>query len=389
MFKVKTYNAISDKGLSRFPSSTYELGSDVSSADAYVLRSHKLQGEAVPDSLVAVARAGAGTNNVPSAEYADKGIVVFNTPGANANAVKELVITGMLMSCRDISGGIDFVRGIELTDNAEMAKLLESQKKRFAGSELQGKTLGVVGLGAIGALVANVALSLGMNVVGYDPAISVGAAWRLSQYVEQMSSLESLLAKSDFISLHVPAIEATHHLINAETVKHCKSDAVLLNFAREQIVDSDAILAAMSAGQLRKYVTDFPTPEMIDRQDVVPMPHIGASTAEAEENCAVMAADQVMDYLENGNIRNSVNFPAIKMARMGKARLTFSNKNVPKVLGNVLSLLADNNMNVVDMINRSRDDLAYNIIDVESAVTDELVNAIGEVEGVIRVRVIQ
>jgi len=388
MFKVKTYNAISEKGLSRFSPASYELGPEVTSADAYVLRSHKLHNEDIPDTLVAVARAGAGTNNVPVAEYADKGIVAFNTPGANANAVKELVITGMLMSCRDISGGIDFVRGIELSDNAEMAKLLESQKKRFAGSELQGKTLGVVGLGAIGAMVANVALSLGMNVVGYDPAISVEAAWRLSQYVEQMPSLESLLAKSDFISLHVPAIEATHHLINAESLKSCKNDAVLLNFAREQIVDSDAVLTALSAGKLRKYVTDFPTPAMIDRQDIVPMPHIGASTAEAEENCAVMAADQLMDYLENGNIRNSVNFPATQMARMGKARLTFSNRNVPKVLGNVLSLLADNNLNVVDMINRSRDDLAYNIIDVESAVSDQLATAIADVDGVIRVRVI-
>lgn len=388
MLKVKTYNAISSKGLSRFSADKYELGPEVENADAYVLRSHKLHGEPIPASLLAVARAGAGTNNVPVSEYSKEGLVVFNTPGANANAVKELVITGMLMSCRDISGGIEFVRGLELSDNAEMAKLLEKEKKRFAGSEIQGKTLGVVGLGAIGAMVANAALELGMKVAGYDPAISVEAAWRLSQNVEKMPSLEALLAKSDFITLHVPAIEATHHLINAERLALCKPEAVLLNFAREQIVDSDAALEALSTGRIRKYVTDFPSPEMIDRKDVVPMPHIGASTAEAEENCAVMAADQLMEYLENGNIKNSVNFPATSMARMGAARITFSNQNVPKVLGNVLSLLADSNINVVDMINRSRGDLAYNIIDVESEVSGSLAADIAAVEGVLRVRVI-
>lgn len=388
MLKIKTYNAISDKGLSKFPVEAYELGPEVENADAYVLRSYKLHGEAVPESLLAVARAGAGTNNVPVPDYSEKGIVVFNTPGANANAVKELVVTGMLMSCRDISGGIRFVRDLDMDDNAEMAKLLEKEKKRFAGSEIQGKTLGVVGLGAIGAMVANVALELGMNVAGYDPAISVEAAWRLSQSVEKMPSLEALLAKSDFVSLHVPAIEATHHLINAERLSLCKPDAVLLNFAREQIVDSDAVLEALSAGRLRKYVTDFPSPEMIAREDVVPMPHIGASTAEAEENCAVMAADQLMDYLENGNIENSVNFPATSMARMGNTRITFSNQNVPKVLGNVLSLLADSNINVVDMINRSRDELAYNIIDVEPEVSSNLAAEIKAVEGVLRVRIL-
>ena len=388
MLKVKTYNAISEKGLSRFATDSYDLGPDVDSADAYVLRSHKLHDETVPESLLAVARAGAGTNNVPVPAYSEKGIVVFNTPGANANAVKELVVTGMLMSCRDISGGIRFVRDLDLEDNAEMAKLLEREKKRFAGSEIQGKTLGVVGLGAIGAMVANVALELGMNVAGYDPAISVEAAWRLSQDVEKMPSLEALLAKSDFISLHVPAIEATHHLINAERLALCKPNAVLLNFAREQIVDSDAVLASLSDGRLRKYVTDFPSPAMINREDVLPMPHIGASTAEAEENCAVMAADQLMDYLENGNIKNSVNFPATSMARMSKARITFSNQNVPKVLGNVLSCLADSNINVVDMINRSRDELAYNIIDVESEVSSDLASQIAAVDGVLRVRVL-
>lgn len=388
MFKVKTYNAISEKGLSRFPQEQYEVGPDFEAADAYVLRSHKLHDEVMPEGLFAIARAGAGVNNIPVEKCSERGIVVFNTPGANANAVKELVITGMLMSCRDISAGIAFVRGLDEMEDAAMAKLLEAEKKRFAGSELQGKTLGVIGLGAIGALVANVAVELGMDVVGYDPAISIEAAWRLSRRVEKMESMEALLARADFVTLHVPAIEATHHLINKEKLAIMKPGSVLLNFAREQVVDAEAVVAALDSGRLRRHVTDFPNSAMAKRADVIPMPHIGASTAEAEENCAMMAADQLMDFLENGNIRNSVNFPATTMARMGSARITFSNMNVPKVLGNVLSLLADSNINVVDMINRSRDDLAYNIIDVEAEVTDELRQAIADVDGVISLRVI-
>lgn len=388
MFKVKTYNAISEKGLSRFPADQYEVGPDFENADAFVLRSHKLHDEVLPEGLSAIARAGAGVNNIPVEKCSERGIVVFNTPGANANAVKELVITGMLMSCRDISAGIAFVRGLDEMEDGAMAKLLEAEKKRFAGSELQGKTLGVIGLGAIGALVANVAVELGMDVVGYDPAISIEAAWRLSRRVEKMESMEALLARADFVTLHVPAIDATHHLINKEKLAIMKPGSVLLNFAREQVVHAAAVVDALDSGRLRKHVTDFPNSAMAKRPDVIPMPHIGASTAEAEENCAMMAADQLMDFLENGNIRNSVNFPATTMARMGSARITFSNMNVPKVLGNVLSLLADSNINVVDMINRSRDDLAYNIIDVEAEVTDELRQAIADVEGVISLRII-
>ncbi len=389
MYKIQTYNAISDKGLSRFPADSYEVGSDVESADAFILRSHKLHGQEVPESLVAVARAGAGVNNVPVDDYSAKGIVVFNTPGANANAVKELVITGMLMSCRDIAGGVDFVRNIEgVSDEAELAKLLEQEKKRFAGSEIQGKTLGVIGLGAIGALVANVAVELGMNVVGFDPAISVEAAWKLSRRVKKMESIEALMARADFITLHVPAIPATVNMINAEKLAHCKTGAVLLNFARQQIVDESAVIEALDSGKLHRFVTDFPTLSLAKRLDVIPMPHIGASTAEAEENCAVMAADQLMDYLENGNIKNSVNFPAASMARNGGARITFANDNVPKVLGSVLAVLADANLNVVDMLNRSRNDLAYNIIDVDGSVEQQLVDSIAAVEGVISVRLI-
>lgn len=388
MFKVKTYNAISEKGLSRFPGDQYQVGAEVKAADAYILRSHKLHDEVLPEGVCAIARAGAGVNNIPVDKCSEMGIVVFNTPGANANAVKELVITGMLMSCRDISAGIAFVRGLDEMEDGAMAKLLEAEKKRFAGSEMQGKTLGVIGLGAIGALVANVAIELGMDVVGYDPAISIEAAWRLSRRVEKMDSMEALLARADFVTLHVPAIEATHHLINKEKLALMKPGSVLLNFAREQVVDADAVVDALESGRLRRHVTDFPNSKMAKRADVIPMPHIGASTAEAEENCAMMAADQLMDFLENGNIRNSVNFPATSMARMGSARITFSNMNVPKVLGNVLSLLADSNINVVDMINRSRDDLAYNIIDVEAEVSAELRDAIAAVEGVISLRVI-
>ncbi len=389
MFRVKTFNAISQKGLSRFDTTRYEVGADVDSPDAYILRSHKLHGEAVPAGLLAVARAGAGVNNVPVEDYSKQGIVVFNTPGANANAVKELVVAGMLLSCRDIAGGIDFVRNLEDEgDDAALGKLLEGEKKRFAGGEIKGKTLGVIGLGAIGALVANVAVELGMNVVGFDPALSVEAAWRLSRRVEKMESIEALLARADFVSMHVPAIPQTKGLINAERLAQVKPGCVLLNFAREQVVDLNAVIDALDKGQLARYVTDFPAGTLLKRNDVIPLPHIGASTAEAEENCAMMAADQLMDYLENGNIVNSVNFPATAMARVGGSRITFANENVPKVLGNVLSVLADAEINVIDMINRSRDELAYNIIDVEAEVNAEVRQQIEAVEGVISVRVI-
>lgn len=389
MFKIRTYNAISSKGLDRFPRENYEIASEFNEPDAYILRSHKLHGEPVPSSVVAVARAGAGTNNVPVEEYTAKGIVVFNTPGANANAVKELILAGLLMGSRDIYGGINYVQGLtEMSDAGEMGKLLEAQKKHFAGGEIVGKTLGIVGLGAIGALVANMAVELGMNVIGYDPAISVEAAWQLSSRVERMENLQTLLGRSDFITLHVPAIEATRHLINSETLAGMKPSAKILNFAREEIVDTAAVLDALNAGALGGYITDFPRPELLGRKDVITMPHIGASTAEAEENCAIMAANQLMDFLQDGNIVNSVNYPKTVMERNGGTRITFSNNNVPKVLGNVLAVLADSELNVVDMVNKSRGDVAYNIVDVEGVVSDSVQNAISAVEGVTHVRVI-
>ena len=389
MYKIRTYNAISSKGLSRFPTDSYQVSSESTDADGILLRSQKLHTEVMPESVVAIARAGAGTNNIPVADYTDKGIVVFNTPRDNANAVKELIVAALLMGSRDIYGGMNYVQGLtEITDSGEMGKLLEKEKKNFAGGEIQGKTLGVVGLGAIGSMIGNLALELGMNVVGYDPAISVEAAWQLSSSVERMENLEALLACSDFITLHVPAIAATKHLINSKTLSGMKSTAKILNFAREEIVSSADMVAALDAGVIAGYITDFPAPELLGRDDVLLMPHIGASTEEAEENCAVMAANQLMDFLENGNILNSVNYPKIKMSRNGGTRITFTNKNVPKVLGSVLSVLADGEINIVDMVNKSRDEIAYNIIDIEGDLNDSLKDQIAAVEGVIHVRVI-
>jgi D-3-phosphoglycerate dehydrogenase len=391
MFKIKTYNQISVKGLNRFVREKYEVASDIGHPDAYILRSHKLHDEPLPASVKAVARAGAGVNNVPVADYTRKGVVVFNSPGANANAVKELVLAGMLLASRGILGGMEYVQSLtHMTDADEMSKLLEKEKSRFAGNELQGKTLGVVGLGAIGSMIAETALALNMNVVGFDPALSVEAAWRLPSQVGRMENLQSLLARSDYITLHVPAIEATKHMINAETLKGVKTGAVLLNFARESIVDAQAVVASLDEGKLGKYICDFPEPCLLQRKDVYAMPHIGASTEEAEENCAIMAADQLMNYLEHGNIKNSVNFPAVHMDRNPGtgARITFSNANVSGVLGNVLSVLAENKVNVVDMVNKSRGEMAYNIIDVEQAPSDDVVAAITAIEHVIAVRVI-
>lgn len=390
MYQIKTFNQISAKGLDQFPRQSYGVGNDMTRPDAYLLRSHKLQGEAVPESLLAVARAGAGVNNVPVAEYGKLGIVVFNTPGANANAVKELVMAGMLLATRGILPGIAYVQSLtNMTDPAEMAQLLEKEKVRFAGGELKGKTLGIVGLGAIGSMVADMALALGMKVVGFDPALSIDAAWRLSNEVTRMENLPALLARSDYISLHVPAMDATHHMISADALASVKPGAVLLNFARETIVDAPAVLRSLDGGKLGRYVCDFPEPAMLGHAKVIATPHIGASTEESEENCAVMAADQLMNYLEHGNITNSVNFPQVSMGRTpGTTRITFSNDNVSGVLGHVLPVLADHRVNVIDMMNKSRGELAYNIIDVETPPDQAVVTAIQAIEHVIRVRVI-
>jgi D-3-phosphoglycerate dehydrogenase len=389
VFKVLTRNQISVKGLDRLPRQQYEIASEFNSPDAILLRSHKLAVDEISPSVMAVARAGAGVNNIPVVDCTKRGIPVFNTPGANANAVKELVIAGMTLGSRGILDGMKYVSTLgEMTDGAEMSALLEKEKKRFKGQELQGKTLGVVGLGAIGSLVARAGLDLGMDVIGYDPALSVDAAWRLPSSVRRMENISSLFARADYISLHLPVLDATRGLVNAELLANCKPTLRLLNFAREEIVDNAAIIEALDAGRIGRYIADFPAPGLIGRDDVVLMPHIGASTDEAEENCAVMAADQLRDFLENGNIKNSVNFPALALERTGGTRIAISNSNVPKILGHVLSALADADLNVIDMLNKSRDDVAYNLIDVAAAPTDAVIDRIRAIEGVINVRVI-
>ena len=390
MYKIRTYNKISVKGLEQFPRDQYEVGGDIGHPDAFMLRSQVLHDEAVPDTLIAAARAGAGVNNVPVAAYSKRGIVVFNTPGANANAVMELVMVGMMLATRGILPGIAYAQSlIEMTDAEAMAARLEKEKSRFVGGELKGKTLGVVGLGAIGSMVADMALALGMKVIGYDPALSIEAAWRLSNAVARAENLSSLLARADYVTLHVPALAATKHLVNDDALKAVKPGAVLLNFARESIVDAHAVVRSLDARRLGRYVCDFPEPGLLGRDDVIAMPHIGASTEESEENCAVMAATQLMDFLENGNIVNSVNFPAVSMPLApGAARITFSNDNVSGVLGHVLSILAEHKVNVLDMMNKSRAELAYNLIDVEQAPSEVVVEAIRGVAHVIRVRVI-
>jgi len=389
MYRIRTYNQISQIGLSKLPVEKYDVGPDIEQPDAFMLRSQKLHDEPVPDSLLAVARAGAGVNNIPIDDYTHQGIVVFNTPGANANAVKELIVAALMLSSRSILNGMNRVQELtDIDDPEEMARLLEKEKKQFAGSEVAGKTLGVIGLGAIGSMVANMAMELGMKVAGFDPTLSVEGAWRLSSRVQNLDSIEALLKISDFVSLHVPAIEKTRHLINAATLSRFKPGAKLLNFAREEIVDVNAVVAALDEGRLAGYITDFPVPALLGRKDTLLFPHIGASTAEAEENCSVMAAEQLMDFLENGNIVNSVNFPQTRMARNGGYRITFSNENVPRVLGTVLSVLADHDVNVIDMVNKSAGDMAYNIIDVETEPTREIIDAISSADGVMHVRVV-
>lgn len=387
MHKVRVLNNISEKGLVKFSADKYTLAEDMANPDALLLRSHKMAAQDISESLVAVGRAGAGVNNIPVEEMTEKGVVVFNTPGANANAVKELVLAGLLLSRRGIIGGIEYVNSLsEHEDKSELNKLVEASKKKYKGSELKGKTLGVLGLGAIGSMVAEMALQMDMTVLGYDPALSVEAAWRLSSQVKKMDNMQSLFARSDVITLHVPALESTHGLVNAEVLSGFKDGAVLLNFSREEIVNNEDVLAALESGKLSQYISDFPTPGMIGKAGVVATPHLGASTAEAEENCAVMVTEQIIDFLEHGNIRNSVNFPAVSLERTQGYRIALVNKNVPRILGSVLSILADKNINVIDMLNKSRDNVAYNLIDVETSPSDDLIDAIRTIDGVVNVR---
>jgi D-3-phosphoglycerate dehydrogenase len=386
MFKIRTYNTISVRGLNRFSREKYEVASELPDPDAFLIRSQQLHDMDFPDSLKAIGRAGAGVNNVPLERCSEQGIVVFNAPGANANAVKELVLAGLLLGSRDIYAGMQFVG--ELAPRDDLDALLEKEKKRFAGSELTGKTLGVVGLGNIGSLVANMGLALGMRVVGYDPAISVEAAWRLSSDVEKMDNLSSVFSRADYISLHLPVLDSTRGLIGDGLLALARPSMVLLNFARGEIVDRPALLRALEEGRLHRYVTDFPANDTLGHPKILQMPHIGASTAEAEENCAIMVADQLMDFLENGNINNSVNFPRIALPRATPVRLTISNRNVPRVLNQITKVIADHDINIVDMLNQSRDGVAYNIIDLGESPGSDSLEALGAIDEVIKLRLI-
>jgi len=387
MNKILTLNNISVAGLDRLPRDKYEVSSECSAPDAIILRSFKMHDMEIADSLKAVGRAGAGTNNIPIDKMSAKGVAVFNAPGANANAVKELVIAGMLIGCRNLCQAWNYTR--DLTgNNAEISKAVEQGKKDYAGFELPGRTLGVVGLGAIGRYVANAALDLGMNVIGYDPGITVEGAWQLSSTVQKAASIEELLAKVDFVTFHVPLIDATKNMINAERIQLMKENAIILNFAREGIIDDGAVLDALNANKIYAYVCDFPSNEIKSHERVVSLPHLGASTVEAEDNCAIMVADQVKDYLENGNVKNSVNFPMVKMERNGTHRITVVNSNVPNMVGQISTALASGQLNIVDMLNKSRDELAYTIIDVDSEPQQDIIDSIKSIDGVLSVRVI-
>lgn len=385
MYKIQTFNQISDKGLIRFPRQEYQVAPDALDADAILVRSHKLGIEHINTNLKAVARAGAGTNNIPVEDYTKRGVVVFNTPGANANAVKELVLCGLLLASRGVIQGINWVNTLSPDISvADLNQQIESGKKHFKGGELAGKSIGVVGLGAIGALVADVAIQLGMKVLGYDPAISVDAAWRLANQVEKQENLTSLISRADYVTLHLPVLDNTRNLIDRKVINYFKTGAVLLNFSRDAIVDNGALLEGLNSGRLSSYVTDFPTPPLLGHPLTILMPHIGASTDEAEDNCAMMAVDQLREFLEHGNIRNSVNFPNLALERSSGTRLAIVNQNVPGMLGKILSILASRNINVMDMLNKSRNEIAYNLIDIEVVPTEETLNEIRSIEHVIK-----
>lgn len=385
MIKVKTYNNISEKGLSRLPTDIYTISEDHADPDVIMLRSAKLHDMEIPRCLKAVGRAGAGTNNVPVARLSEEGVVVFNAPGANANAVKELVIAGMLLVCRNIIQAWQYASNVTGTVE-EQNKAVEDGKKKYVGYELPGRTLGVIGLGAIGVEVANAAMALGMRVVGFDPTITIRSAWKLSSEVQEMSSVDELLQQSDFVTFHVPLVESTQDLLNAERIAGMKDGAVILNFARDGIVNDDAVLAAIESGRIGAYVCDFPAEKLKNNDRVIALPHLGASTVEAEENCAIMIADQIRNFMENGNIKNSVNFPDIKLARVGDVRLAIANKNMPDMVGQISHVLGKAGANILHMTNESKNGLAYTLIDLESSISDDVLDKIVEIDGVLKAR---
>jgi D-3-phosphoglycerate dehydrogenase len=390
MFKILTYNNISPVGLDRLPRDKYEVASEIQRPDAIMLRSFKLHGIAIPDSVKCVGRAGAGVNNIPVADYSQRGIPVFNAPGANSNAVKELAIAGMLLASRHICEAWDFAKQLQGTDDDAINQIVEKGKKNFAGTELAGKTLGVIGLGAIGVKVANAALALGMKVIGFDPSMTVDSAWQLSSTVEKALGVDDLVGKADYISLHVPLNDHTRNLINPSRIDLFKSSAVLLNFSRAGIVDESAVIAALEAGKLRNYVCDFPSAALLGKKGVILLPHLGASTEEAEDNCAVMVANQIRDFLENGNIRNAVNFPEVVSTRADEtvSRLCVANANVPNMVSQISSALGEANLNIVDLLNKSRGEYAYTLVDLSNQVPSETLEKIRAIKGVLSARVI-
>ena len=388
--KIKTFNAIAEKGLNILQEKKFEVSEGLSNPDAIILRSHKLQKEEFGKNLKAIARAGAGVNNIPVEECSELGIPVFNTPGANANAVKEIVLAALLMSSRGLFQGANFVNSIEESNQNELKPLIESGKKSFKGRELSGGTLGVVGMGAIGSKVADMGVMLGMNVIGYDPAITVEAAWKLPNKVERKESIEDVFKESDYISLHVPANDKTKGLINSDLLSKAKKGLRLINFARDEIVVSKDIIASLDKNILSKYITDFADLELISRaktfSDVIILPHIGASTSQAEENCSVMAAEQLDDFLSNGNIKNSVNFPELIEPRPSEFRITLSNKNHSGMIGKITTVLAENKLNIIDMVNKSRGEIAYNVIDLETKPPEKVLDELSSLDDVIYVR---
>ena len=385
MYKVLTLNNIAVEGLRHFPRERYEVASEIGHPDAIILRSFNMHDMVIPETLAAVGRAGAGTNNIPCDKLAHMGIPVFNAPGANANAVKELTIAGLLLAARNLCDAREYVKELDETGDA-LSKAVEAGKKKFVGTELPGKTLAVIGLGAIGVEVANAALDLGMIVHGYDPAITVRSAWRLSSGVELEETLDQLFMGADALTVHVPLIDATRGIVNADRIALMNNGATLINFARNGVIDDAAVLEALNSGKIARYVTDFPKAELIAHPNVIALPHLGASTAEAEESCAVMVVENVKDYLENGNIRYSVNYPECRLPRMDAWRVTIANANVPNMVGQISTCLAEANLNIEDLLNKSIGDLAYTIVDVNGEVTPDLEDNLRSIEGVLALR---
>ena len=387
MFKIQTLNNISRNGLDRLPANLYRVANDVAEPDAVLVRSADMHKSPIATSVKAVARAGAGVNNIPVGDLSARGVPVFNAPGANANAVKELVVAGMLLAARNLADALGFVG--ELKAGHDLHDRVEAEKKRFVGSELSGKTLGVVGLGAIGVKVANAAYALGMRVLGFDPHMTVEGAWQLSSEVAKAGSLNELFAASDYISFHVPLNDRTRGIFGAQALASARQGVVLLNFAREGIVDPATLRDGLASGRIGRYVSDFPDADLLGNPRVIALPHLGASTGEAEENCAVMVVDQLRDFLEHGNIRHSVNFPETRMARSGSARICIANQNRPNMIGQLSNVLGEAGVNIAQMHNASRADIAYTLVDVDTPVTDSLVSAIAAIDGILSVRVIE